>query len=186
MKTSKHNDRSISRGAMVTLAAFALSASCAARTETAGEEPPPATRAWMDRLTVPHAYDPATGFIVAREVIALPPILAEGPSLAEAVRRGAEEDRVVIAFATADRCAPCQQYKLDALNEPRVVDRLADPRLIATHVEVDRDPAAAQEILGSRGVPMTYALREGEAVAVLRGQRSAEELIEWLNAVLGG
>jgi len=31
--------------------------------------PPPRIQAWMDRLTVAHAYDPSTGFIVARETI---------------------------------------------------------------------------------------------------------------------
>jgi thioredoxin-like negative regulator of GroEL len=140
----------------------------------------------MDRLTVPHAYDPETGFIVAREVIGLPSILADGPDLAEAVRRGAEENRVVIAFATADRCAPCQQYKKDALSDPGVAARLADPRIIATHVEVDRDPESAERILGSRGIPMTYAIRDGAPVAVLRGQRTADELMAWIEAVIDG
>lgn len=146
------------------------------------DAPPPNVRAWMDRLTVSHEYDPKTGFIVAKETVALPAIIAEGPSMKAAVERAGSE-RVVIAFATADRCAPCQQYKKDALNNAEVITRLSDPRFVPTHVEVDRSPELADEFLGSRGIPMTYALREGKVIAVLRGQRSASELLAWLDAL---
>jgi len=163
------------------------SASVAAGAEpVAASEPPAAIRSWMDRLTVDHEYDPETGFIVARETIGLPPIIAEAPALDEAVARSAREGAIVIAFATADRCAPCQQYKKDAMNDPRVVAKLGDPRLIATHVEVDRQGEVATRYLGGRGIPMTYALRGGERIGVLRGQRSAEELLAWLDEVLAG
>lgn len=144
--------------------------------------PPPNVRAWMDRLTVSHEYDPKTGFIVAKETVALPAIIAEGPSIKSAVER-AGPDRVVIAFATADRCAPCQQYKKDALNNAEVITCLSDARFLPTHVEVDRSPELAEAFLGSRGIPMTYALRAGKEIAVLRGQRSASELLAWLDAL---
>jgi thioredoxin-like negative regulator of GroEL len=137
----------------------------------------------MDRLTVPHEYDPETGFIVAKRTVKLPPEIGEAPQLDQAVAIAASERRIVIAFATADRCAPCQQFKKDALNDPRVIERLGDPRLIATHVEVDRSPEVAEQYLGGRAIPMTYALRDGECVAELRGQRSAEELLAWLDDV---
>jgi uncharacterized protein (DUF1684 family) len=145
--------------------------------------PPPAIQAWIDRLTVEHAYDPETGFIVAKEVVTLPPILAEGPSLDEAIREAETAGRIVVAFATADRCAPCQQYKKSALNDPRVVEALGRSHLIATHVEVDRDKDLVQARLGSLAIPMTYALFGAERIAVLRGQRSAEELLAWLDAL---
>lgn len=150
-----------------------------------GHEPqsaPPAIQAWMDRLTVAHEYDPTTGFIVARETVALPPILADSPRLDSAVAL-AGSDRIVLAFATADRCAPCQQYKRDALNDETVIARLGDARFLPTHIEVDRSPELADAMLGSRGIPMTYALREGKVFAVLRGQRSAAQLLAWLDAL---
>ena len=150
----------------------------------ANATPPPEIQAWMERLTVEHAYDPATGFIVAKETIALPPTLAEGPTLDDAVRQAGEDGRLVIAFATADRCAPCQQYKRDALNDARVIARLDDPRILATHVEVDRAPEMATAHLGSVSIPMTYALRDGRPVATLRGQRSADELLDWIEQQL--
>ena len=141
--------------------------------------PPPAIKAWMDRLTVAHQYDPKTGFIVAKEVVSLPALIADAPPLDAAIAQ-AVADRIVIAFATADRCAPCQQYKRDALNDATVIARLSDARFLPTHLEVDRSPALADAHLGTRSIPMTYALRDGKVVAELRGQRSAADLSAWL------
>ena len=144
--------------------------------------PPPRIKAWMDRLTVDHEYDPRTGFIVAREVVALPPLIADAPALDAAVSQAGSE-RIVIAFVTADRCAPCQQYKRDALNDAVVLARLADARFVPTHLEADRAPDLADSYLGSRAIPMTYALRDGKVIAELRGQRSASDLASWLDAL---
>lgn len=145
-------------------------------------EPPTHIREWMDCLTVAHEYDPATGFIVAKEVIDLPEAIAAGPPLREAIDIGQRESRDVIVFATADRCGPCQQYKKSALNDPAVVEALGRPELVVTHVEVDREAEGAEAVLGSRAIPMTYLFRNGERVATLPGQRSAEELLAWLAA----
>lgn len=142
--------------------------------------PPPRIQAWMDRLDVQHEYDPSTGFIVAREVITLPEVITSGPALAEAVKIGASQSRDLVVFATADRCAPCQQYKKSALNNPAVIQALGEPDLLVTHIEVDREAETADAVLGSRAIPMTYLIRNGETVATLPGQRSADELLAWL------
>ena len=170
--------------AMMLLAAGCSSAPSLDEPETATAEPPPEIRAWMDRLTVSHEYDPQTGFIVARETISLPPLIADAPRLDEAIAQ-AGSDRIVVAFTTADRCAPCQQYKRDALNDDGVIARLSDPRFLPTHVEVDRSPELADAYLGTRAIPMTYALRDGKVIAQLRGQRSAADLLAWLEALPG-
>ena len=66
---------------------LSLAAGCAqtrpvpAATTDPSAAPPPKIKAWMDRLTVAHEYDPKTGFIVAREVVALPPLIADAPPL---------------------------------------------------------------------------------------------------------
>lgn len=163
------------------------SAACTAKTaaNAAAEgsgTPPPKIKAWMDRLTVAHEYDPKTGFIVAREVVALPALIADAPPLDAAIARAGSE-RIVVVFATADRCAPCQQYKRDALNDEAVVARLSNPRFLPTHIEVDRSAALADAHLGARSIPMTYALRDGKVVAQLRGQRSAADLLAWLDGL---
>jgi thiol:disulfide interchange protein len=148
----------------------------------ASATPPPKIKAWMDRLTVAHEYDPKTGFIAAREVVALPPLIADAPPLDAAVKQ-AGGDRVVVVFVTADRCAPCQQYKRDALNDASVIARLSDARFLPTHLEVDRSAALADAYLGTRSIPMTYALRNGKVIAELRGQRSAADLVAWIDAM---
>jgi hypothetical protein len=170
--------------AMMLLAAGCSSAPSVDEPETAAAEPPPEIRAWMDRLTVSHAYDPQTGFIVARETISLPPLIADAPPLDEAIAQ-AGSDRIVVAFTTADRCAPCQQFKRDPLNDAGVIARLSNPRFLPTHVEVDRSPELADTYLGTRAIPMTYALRDGKVIAQLRGQRSAADLLAWLEALPG-
>jgi hypothetical protein len=144
--------------------------------------PPPATQAWMDRLTIRHHYDPATGFIVADEVVPVPGVIRRAPDARTLVAFGAENDVPVIVFATADRCAPCQQFKRDALNDPEVIIALESGRIFATHVEVDQDPTTARELLGGGSIPVTYAFRDGRITDRLVGQRSAAELLEWLRA----
>ena len=150
--------------------------------QAASTTPPPRVKAWMDRLTVKHEYDPTTGFIVARETVALPPLIGDAPPLDAAIAQ-AGSARTVIVFVTADRCAPCQQYKRDALNDPTVIARLSDARFLPTHLEVDRSPALADAHLGTRSIPMTYALRDGKVTAELRGQRSAADLLAWIDAL---
>ena len=171
--------------ALVSTALMATAVGCSSADDSdASSAPPPEIRAWMDGLTVSHEYDPETGFIVAKETISLPALIADGPSLDAAIEMAGGE-RLVIVFATADRCAPCQQYKRDALNDDRVIARLSDARFLPTHLEVDRSPELAETYLGTRAIPMTYALRDGQIIAELRGQRSAVELLAWLEGLPG-
>lgn len=149
-------------------------------------EIPERVRAWMDTLTVPSRYDPATGFIVAEEVTALPPVFTKGDDIASAVERAHAEGQRVIAVATADRCAPCQQYKLDALNDPRVIERLAAGDIVAVHIEVDRQPELARALVGSLGIPMTYELANDGPLRTLRGQRTGDELLAFLQPPADG
>ncbi len=144
------------------------------------DEPSPAARAWMERLTVPHHFDPATGFLVAEEVVPLPPILAQGPDLDAALELAARDGRPVIVFTTADRCAPCQQFRLDTLGDPRVVERLGAGDLIAVHLEVDREGESADRHLGARSIPATWRLEGGRVVDRRPGMVSPEDLLNWL------
>lgn len=152
----------------------------AASAAVAPAEPPPAIRAWMERLTVATAYDPVTGFIVAREQIALPAVLRDAAPLPEAVGSGVVSGRPVIVFTTADRCGPCQQFRKDALNDPRVVALLESGRVIGVHLEVDRQGELADEYLASRAIPASWRIEGAKVAGVLRGQRSAEDLLAWL------
>jgi hypothetical protein len=155
----------------------------AATTTTASvgsRTPSPAVQAWMDRLTVAHHFDPATGFIVADEVVALPAPLRDAPPLDEAAATARAEGRILIVFTTADRCGPCQQFKRDTLNDPGVIAALADPRFLAVHVEVDRETEAVRRVLGETGIPASSAWRDGAVVSRLPGQRSPADVLTWL------
>ncbi len=154
----------------------------------ADAQPPERIQAWMDTLTIPHHYDPETGFIVADEVTELPGVFVTGDDIAPAVKQARAAGKRVIVVATADRCAPCQQYKLDALNNHFVVNRLKQSDIVAVHLEVDRQPELARELVGSLGIPMTYELGSEESegpVRTLRGQRSAKDLMDFLNNASG-
>ncbi|MDX2148561.1 MAG: thioredoxin family protein [Planctomycetota bacterium] len=168
--------------------------------EVEREQIPERARAWMDRLTVKAAYDPATGFIVSREVVHLPGVLRRSPALREAVEQGRRDRRDVIVFATADRCAPCQQFKKDALNDPRVVawlersaqaEAMGERRAIATHVEVDRDADGVAWLRDAeapgqgRAIPVTYWIRDGRIVATRPGQIDGSTLLAWIEAQAG-
>lgn len=146
----------------------------------AADAPPPAIAAWMERLTVRHHYDPATGFIVADETVPLPPVLSRAPDARTLVDFGRRNRVPVVVFATADRCAPCQQFKRDALNDQQVMILLESGDIFATHLEVDRDAEMAREVLGSTAIPTTWLFRDGQVVDRLAGQRSAAELVAWL------
>lgn len=171
--------------AALVLAACAPSVPSRADAPDEAFPPPERIRSWMETLTVPHHYDPETGFIVADEVTDLPGVFVTGDGIARAVEEARAAGKRVIVVATADRCAPCQQYKLDALNNHSVVTRLERDDIVAVHLEVDRQPELARELVGSLGIPMTYELGPRETdgpVRTLRGQRSAKDLMDFLNA----
>lgn len=182
-------------GSMASLVLLGAALSACAGSPTTSEEdaiaaspdmtenaPPAAIQAWMDRLTIAHHYDPATGFIVADEVVPLPSVISRAPDIRTLIAFGADNNVPVVVFATADRCAPCQQYKRDALNDPEVLVALESGRVFATHIEVDQDAATATELLGGRSIPVTYLFRNGEIVDRMSGQRSAADLLAWLEA----
>ena len=58
-----------------------------------------------------------------------------------------------------------------------LIEQLQAAAIVATHVEVDRQPKLAATHLGGASIPMSYALRDGAIVAELRGQRSADETL---------
>jgi len=95
------------------------------------------------------------------------------------------EDVPVVAVVTADWCAPCQALKKNALADERVVELLSTR---AQAIMIDgTDTAKASptlQRLGVRFFPSTIVLRNGEPVAMVEGELSADSYLAWLEGQL--
>jgi len=118
---------------------------------------------------------------VAEEVVPLPAILADAPPFGEALARSRETGVPLAVFTTADRCGVCQQFKRSTLDDPRLVSFLAEGRVLAVHVEVDRAGDDVRAALGSPAIPATYLLVPGRPPARLAGLRPADAVIAFLS-----
>lgn len=108
-----------------------------------------------------------------------PPVFKPGLTLAGAVDGARDSQRLVLAVATADWCAPCQGYKRGALVDPRVEEWIrthAEP----VYINVDESPSDAAA-LGVQSIPATFLIRDGEVIASASGPMSAGALLEWLD-----
>ena len=104
--------------------------------------------------------------------------------LESAVMRARDENKVVLAIATADWCPPCQVYKRNALVDTRVEEWIADNAVTVTLDVTDpQQPNPDAQALGVNGIPATYIVNaEGELVANAVGAMSADDLLTMLNA----
>lgn len=109
----------------------------------------------------------------------LPPVFAQGVSLRDAVDAARDEDRFVIAVASAAWCGPCGRYKGAALRDARLEDWVRD-RAVAVYVDIDaaKDDAA---LIGARIVPTTAIFYRGERLGSVEGVLPPDRLIAWLD-----
>ncbi|MBU6413031.1 MAG: thioredoxin family protein [Planctomycetes bacterium] len=105
--------------------------------------------------------------------------LGQPQTVAAGVARASAEKKVMIAFATASWCGPCQAFKQGALADQRVTDALRATGIPA-YIDVDKDQAGAGS-LKVFSIPVLIALRDGREVGRMEGVRSAKEVLDWLS-----
>lgn len=101
----------------------------------------------------------------------------------EAIARGQEADRPVIAVVTADWCPPCQQLKKNTLTDGRVSSWI-ESNTIMTFVNSDRDPEIAKQ-LGVKYLPTTVVLKDGKIVASKTGYLAPVDYLGFLQQATG-
>lgn len=100
-------------------------------------------------------------------------------TVADGVAKADAEKKVLIAFATASWCGPCQAFKRGALADQRVTDGLRATGVPA-YIDVDKDQAGAGS-LKVFSIPVLIALRDGREVGRMEGVRSTKEVLDWLS-----
>lgn len=109
-----------------------------------------------------------------------PPVFRDGVSLMEAMDLSAAENKPVFAVVTADWCAPCQNYKRNALADETVQAWLGE-RTIAVMLDADRLERSEAMLLNFGGtIPATIMLDEGRVVGAFEGSMGAGFLKNWL------
>ncbi len=118
-------------------------------------------------------------------VAAMPPVFEGAPTLAQALAAQAASpgSKPIFAFATADWCPPCQTMKRSTLIEPGVSAFIRD-NTTPVYVNIDHDPAAANMLHPTRGIPATFVIVGNLIVAEFVGAFDAETYLHNLKAAV--
>lgn len=109
-----------------------------------------------------------------------PEVFQGRTSLEDAITEAAKTDKIVLAFATADWCGPCQRMKRTLLVEPSIVAQI-NRDFLPVYVDIDRDKSAAAR-LATFSVPTTVILKDGKQVARMEGLIPYDAYAQWLTA----
>lgn len=102
----------------------------------------------------------------------------------QAKEKATEENRILLAYATASWCPPCKHMERTTWADPKVAEWFKEHG-IAFKFDVDENPQLSRS-LGVRAMPTLFAYREGEVFDRLTGARTTEQLIGWLENVKEG
>jgi thiol:disulfide interchange protein len=113
----------------------------------------------------------------------VPAMFENGVDSLASARAEAGNDGLVFAFATADWCGPCQQFKRNALVDP-AVEEWVRANATPVYIDVDQNQRDA-EALQVRGIPQT-TLMTGDGKVLVRevGAMSADQLLAVLRAAV--
>lgn len=121
-------------------------------------------------------------FILRGGSAARPPAFAGTLTLAEAIERGKQTGTPVVAFATADWCAPCKAMKRETLVDPKVETFLLH-RTIPVYVNIDHDAEAAGR-LKVMSIPATVVIAGDTIVAKSEGYLTAGNYLSFLESAV--
>jgi len=108
----------------------------------------------------------------------MPVFFGQSFSLDDAMALAEKDDKVVFAYATADWCAPCQQFKRGALSDKRVIDWM-QANAVPVYIDIDDNPDDAIR-LGVGPIPASFVIAERKIVDSTAGPRSADQFLAWL------
>lgn len=112
----------------------------------------------------------------------LPSYFDKTLSYEAALEQSGRTGKPVFAYASADWCEPCREFKRTTLRDPRVAEWLAS-RTIPVYLDVtseSRPGAAAAAALRVTSIPAIFLIREGEPVGSHAGAIDADSLLNWL------
>lgn len=115
------------------------------------------------------------GLLIAK---AKPQVFSE-LSLAEAKTRAVEQKKILLVDATADWCQPCKLMERTTWVDPEVISWIK-LNAIAIQVDVDRQPAEAEE-LHIQAMPTIILFNGDIELDRTMGYKDAPGLLDWLN-----
>ena len=128
------------------------------------------------------------GLIIMRSLVGpapadVPPALQGASTLDEAIELAREQNKVVIAVASASWCGPCQTYKGGTLVDADV-EAWIQGNAIGIHIDTDKNREDAER-LSVRSIPATFVIdpekgTPGTVVAGFEGALKKNDLLEAL------
>lgn len=115
-------------------------------------------------------------------VAPVPTAFANGMTVEQAIARGTQSGKLVLIYATADWCGPCQRFKKGPLSDSKVAAFITE-HFEPVYLDVDhhQDLAAKLEI---ETIPAMRVLRPGKPPVQLNEYMEADRLVAWLESTL--
>jgi thioredoxin-related protein len=113
-----------------------------------------------------------------------PPPVFDKRQFAEAKKAAENENKWLIAKATAVWCAPCKQMDRTTWRDEKVVEWLSK-NAIAVAFDVDKEKKLAQE-LSIEAMPTMIAFRKGKEFDRVVGYKAPAEFLVWLEGIARG
>jgi thiol-disulfide isomerase/thioredoxin len=113
-----------------------------------------------------------------QEAYTVPALFFDG-TFEEARAEAETSDKLLMVVASAEWCSPCRKMCKTTWPDPALQSWVAE-NAIAAYVDIDKEKAAATEFSLTPPIPIVVLLKDGEEAGRTIGQRTAEEMLAWL------